>query len=59
MSSKLVSFIDIGGDQLTSARVRGSLIVRSTTYKPQDRLEGLAAVTEDWHAKVIRYTQFT
>ena len=43
----------LGGDQLTSARICGSLIVRSNAYEAQQRLEGLAAVTEDWHTKVI------
>ena len=40
-----------GGDQLTATRVRGSQRVRSNSQRGCDRLEGLAPVVEDWHAK--------
>ena len=38
----------LGGDQLTVARVRGTQALRKT----EDRLEGIAPVTEDWHARM-------
>ena len=41
-----------GGDQLTVARVRGTQALRDTTDKRVDRLEGVAAVVEDWHARM-------
>lgn len=44
--------ITFGGDQLTSARIRGAQRLRSNSEHPRGRLEGFAAVTEDWHAKV-------
>ena len=37
----------IGGDKLTSARVRGSLRVRGNSHTRRDRLEGLIPVSED------------
>ena len=40
-----------GGDQLTAARVRGSQRVRNNGQRGLDRLEGVAPVVEDWHAK--------
>ena len=40
-----------GGDQLTAARVRGSQRVRSNGQRGLHRLEGIAPVVEDWHAK--------
>ena len=41
-----------GGDQLTVARVRGTQALRDTTDNCVDRLEGVAAVVEDWHARM-------
>ncbi len=43
----------IGGDQMTAARIRGSKRVMSNSETDLDRLEGLSALVEDWHAKVI------
>ena len=47
-----------GGDQLTVARARGSISIRSDhrdgcipICTRRDRLEGLVPITEDWHAK--------
>jgi len=44
-----------GGDQLTVARARGSVAIRSDHHSnicsSRDRLEGLLPVCEDWHAK--------
>lgn len=40
-----------GGDQLTAVRARGAQRIRSNSERPLDRLEGLEAVCEDWHAK--------
>jgi len=44
--------IIFGGDQLTSARVRGAQRLRSNSESPKGCLTGLAPVTEDWHAEV-------
>ena len=52
----LLVLIHVGGDQLTSARVRGSQKVCSYNDRGVDRVEGLQAVTEDWHAKGILLT---
>ena len=41
----------IGGDQLTAARIRGSQTITSNSERGIDRLEGVTAVVEDWHAK--------
>ena len=41
-----------GGDQLTVVRVRGTQALRDTTDYCVDRLEGVAAVVEDWHARM-------
>ena len=41
-----------GGDVLTAKRARGSKHIRGTSIRGKDRLEGLKAVVEDWHAKV-------
>lgn len=44
-----------GGDQLTVARARGSVAIRSdhvtSICSGRDRLEGLFPVAEDWHTK--------
>ena len=42
----------IGGDQLTAARIRGTQANRVTQDMPIDRLQGLLAVTEDWHSRM-------
>jgi L1 cell adhesion molecule like protein len=42
----------IGGDQLTSERIRGAQSVRKNSVHAAGRLEGFIPVTEDWHAKV-------
>ena len=42
----------LGGDQLTVARVRGTQALRKTESKAVNRLEGIAPVTEDWHARM-------
>lgn len=46
------SKILLGGDQLTSARVRGTQALRLSEDKAVDRLEGLIPVTEDWHMRM-------
>ena len=46
------SQVVIGGDQLTSARIRGTQANRETQDMAIDRLEGLLAVTEDWHSRM-------
>lgn len=38
---------------MTAARIRGSQRIRSNSENDVDRLEGLCAVIEDWHAKVV------
>ncbi len=55
-----------GGDQLTVARMRGTQALRDTQDKPQDRLEGIIPVIEDWHTRMtllkvalyLRYLKF-
>ena len=42
----------IGGDQLTAARARGSILVRANCVKAEDRLDGVLPTAEDWHAKL-------
>ena len=44
--------IQLGGDQLTCARVRGSQRAKYTEENDKDRLLGLVGVAEDWHVKV-------
>lgn len=41
----------LGGDQLTAARIRSSQRIVKNSERGLDRLEGLTAVIEDWHAK--------
>lgn len=41
----------VGGDQLTVARCRGSIAVRSDHRTSVDCLRGVTPVLEDWHAK--------
>lgn len=43
----------LGGDQLTVARVRGAMSVRSNHENTRDRLEGILPVLEDWHARQV------
>ena len=43
---------DVGGDQLTTARIRGCQKVMSNSDSDLGRLEGVTALIEDWHAKV-------
>jgi len=43
----------LGSDQLSVARYRGSKLIRRISTTPSKRLEGLFAVTEDWHTQVI------
>ena len=42
----------LGGDQLTVARVRGTVGLRRTHDKPLDHLDGILPVVEDWHARM-------
>ena len=44
----------LGGDQLTAARVRGSIAARRDHQTRRERLQGLLPVVEDWHA-YLRY----
>lgn len=41
-----------GGDQLTVARIRGTQALRDTQDSPEDRLEGVTPVVEDWHTRM-------
>ncbi len=43
----------LGGDQLTVARVRGAVAIRSNHENAKDRLEGIVPVVEDWHARQV------
>lgn len=42
----------LGGDQLTVARARAAQALRMSHNTPQDRLEGIIPVVEDWHARM-------
>ena len=42
----------VGGDQLTTARVRGAQLIRDDCDLSKDRLAGVLPITEDWHAKL-------
>lgn len=42
----------LGGDQLTAARARGTQSIRRTEDTAARRLQGLIAVTEDWHVRM-------
>lgn len=41
-----------GGDQLTIARARSSIAVRSNHPTAKERLQGLVPVVEDWHSRM-------
>lgn len=45
--------IIVGGDQMTAARVRGCQRLMSNSGDDIERLEGMTAIVEDWHAKVV------
>ena len=42
----------IGGDQLTSARMRSGLKIKSNGQSESKKLLGIIPVVEDWHCKV-------
>ena len=42
----------VGGDYLTTARMRGAQRIRGNSETSADRFDGLLPVAEDWHAKV-------
>lgn len=42
----------VGGDQLTSERIRGAQSLRKNSTTSTGRLDGFVPVSEDWHAKV-------
>ena len=46
----------IGGDQLTAARIRGCKRLCSNGERGKERLDGLTALVEDWHASGILLT---
>ena len=43
---------DVGGDQMTVARTRGSQRIRSNANREKQRLKGFTPLIEDWHAKM-------
>lgn len=47
-----IHHILIGGDQLTSERIRGAQGLRKNSVHAAGRLEGFLPMSEDWHAKV-------
>ena len=49
MEHEVVHPILFGGDQLTTARARGSSELRINSDTPKGRLEALTPVAEDWH----------
>ena len=42
-----------GGDQLTTARARGSQLDRVSSNTAMEQLQGVLPVFKDWHAKVL------
>lgn len=42
-----------GGDQLTAARARGAITAMVNHPTPENRLEGIVPVVEDWHVLVV------
>lgn len=52
VTSEQLHHLLIGGDQLTSERVRGAKGVRQNSTHAAGRLEGCIPISEDWHAKV-------
>ncbi len=44
--------IVFGGDQLTTARMRGSQLDRVTSDTEINRLNGVISVFEDWHVSI-------
>ncbi len=42
----------LGGDQLTVARVRGTIALRVTHDTAEEQLSGVLPVVEDWHARL-------
>jgi len=44
--------IPIGGDQLTCERIRGAHMARLDGDTPEERLEGLFCMVEDFHEKM-------
>ncbi len=42
----------VGGDQLTVARVRGTVALRATHDNAIEKLSGVLPVVEDWHARL-------
>ena len=45
----------LGGDQLSQARARTALRVKSNGETPSARLEGFILTVEDWHAKLCLF----
>jgi L1 cell adhesion molecule like protein len=44
----VVHHVLFGGDQLTAARARGAIMAMANNPTPQQRLEGVIPVIEDW-----------
>jgi len=44
------------GDQVTVARIRGALVLRSTHFTAADSLQGFVPVVADWHARLCLVT---
>ena len=55
-SEETVHQILFGGDQLTAARARGCQEVRMNSDTCMGKLNGLRAVSEDWHTSVVLLT---
>ena len=46
-----------GGDQLTVARARGAISIRSSHDEPEEQLNGLEPVLEDWHSRMTLFVR--
>ena len=55
IEDEVIHQILFGGDQMTAARARGSLLIRGNATSDSTNLLGLLPVAEDWHAKVVFY----
>jgi len=46
----------IYGDQLTVARIRGAVTLRSSDLRKEQQLKGFVEVVSDWHARLCLVT---
>ena len=59
VQSQSLHHLLIGGDQLTTERIKGAQGLRRNSTHATGCLEGFVPVTEDWHTKVCFLHFFT